>query len=126
MSLLGIDHVLLAMPAGGEAEARAFYGGLLGLSEADKPEPLASRGGCWFGSGRMILHLGVQADFVPAAKAHPALLVDDMDALFERLRAAGVDVTKDEALPGTDRFYARDPFNNRIEFIRNGHGFSQR
>lgn len=126
MSLLGIDHVLLAMPVGGEPQARAFYGGLLGLAEIEKPEPLASRGGCWFGEGPMILHLGVQNDFTPAAKAHPALIAADLDALFDRLRAAGVEVSRDSALPGVARFYARDPFGNRLEFIQDGHGFSQR
>lgn len=125
MDLLGIDHVLLAMPPGGESRARAFYGGLLHLEEVEKPEPLASRGGCWFGSGRMIVHLGVEDGFKPSRKAHPAFIVADLSALSNVLRGAGVDVSQDQTLQDVPRFYANDPFGNRIEFIQDGHGFSQ-
>jgi catechol 2,3-dioxygenase-like lactoylglutathione lyase family enzyme len=125
-SLRGIDHVQLAMPPGAEDAARQFYAGLLLLTEVAKPEPLASRGGCWFEAPGVIVHLGVQADFVPARKAHPAFLVADLEALRERLRQAGVAVVPDDALDGLHRFYAADPFENRLEFIQDGDGFSQR
>src|SRR5205085_7147233 len=99
-----------AMPEGGEAAARAFYGGLLGLRERPKPASLAARGGCWFELGRGELHLGVQNKFRAARKAHPALLVADVDALRQRLVRAGVAIRDDEPLPGYRRFYADDPF----------------
>ena len=126
MRITGIDHVQLAMPPGGEPAARTFYGALLGLREVAKPEPLASRGGCWFEGPGTILHLGVQPDFVPARKAHAALLVADLDACREVLVAAGVDTSDDAALPDTPRLYAHDPFGNRLEFIQQGFGFSER
>jgi catechol 2,3-dioxygenase-like lactoylglutathione lyase family enzyme len=125
MNLTGIDHVQLAMPPGEEAVARAFYAGLLGIDEVEKPEPLRQRGGCWFRTGRTIVHLGVQKDFAPAVKAHPAFLVDDLAALVKRLRNAGMDVMMDDALPIRQRCYVHDPFGNRLEFIQDGHGFSQ-
>jgi catechol 2,3-dioxygenase-like lactoylglutathione lyase family enzyme len=112
-----IDHVQLAMPAGREAVARAFYGGLLGLPEQPKPPHLAARGGCWFESHTVKLHLGVDADFRPARKAHPALLVGDLPALVATLRAAGIEVVDDEPLEGYDRVYAYDPFGNRLELL---------
>jgi catechol 2,3-dioxygenase-like lactoylglutathione lyase family enzyme len=112
-----IDHVQLAMPAGGEDEARRFYGELLGLPEQPKPPHLAVRGGCWFGTGPLQLHLGVEPDFRPAKKAHPALLVRDLPALVDALRRAGVELVDDEPLEGYDRIYAYDPFGNRIELL---------
>jgi catechol 2,3-dioxygenase-like lactoylglutathione lyase family enzyme len=112
-----IDHVQLAMPAGREADARAFYGGLLGLPEQPKPPHLAARGGCWFESETVKVHLGVDADFRPARKAHPALLVRDLPALVATLRAAGVELVDDEPLEGFDRVYASDPFGNRLELL---------
>ena len=117
MALRAIEHVQLAMPAGGEALARGFYMGLLGLEERVKPSALAARGGCWFESSAVKLHLGVEADFRPARKAHPALLVEALDALAERLRAAGCAVRDDELLEGYDRVYVDDPFGNRIELM---------
>jgi catechol 2,3-dioxygenase-like lactoylglutathione lyase family enzyme len=114
--IVGIDHVQLAMPTGREAEARAFYVGLLGLAEVPKPPELAKRGGAWFERGPVRLHLGVEADFRPACKAHPALLVRDLPALAARLRVAGVEVVED-ALEGHDRVYVADPFGNRIELM---------
>ncbi|WP_374526759.1 VOC family protein [Novosphingobium sp.] len=116
--LVALDHVQLAMPAGGEDAARAFYTGLLGLPEVAKPPVLAARGGCWFESAAVKLHLGIEADFRPARKAHPALLVDDLAALGVLLGAAGHPVTPDDALPGTARGYVDDPFGNRIELIQ--------
>ncbi|QXC63495.1 VOC family protein [Aquihabitans sp. G128] len=105
------------MPAGREPEARAFYEGLLGIAEVPKPPHLAARGGCWFEDGALKVHLGVDADFRPARKAHPALEVEDLPALLASLRAAGVPVVDDEPLEGFDRAYADDPFGNRIELL---------
>ena len=116
MEITGIDHVQLAAPPGCEPEARAFYGSLLGLEELPKPEPLASRGGCWFRAGGQELHVGVEDAFVPARKAHPGLVVSDLDALAARLAGQGIGVSWDDAIPGTRRFHAADPFGNRLEF----------
>ena len=101
--LIGIDHVQLAMPTGSEDRAREFYAGLLGLAEVPKPEPLAARGGCWFEAPGVKLHLGVEVDFRAAKKAHPALLVDDLNRLAARLEAAGVPLRWDDELPGVLR-----------------------
>jgi catechol 2,3-dioxygenase-like lactoylglutathione lyase family enzyme len=117
MRVRGIDHVQLAMPAGGEDDARAFYDGVLGLPEKQKPPHLAARGGCWFAADGVELHLGVEDGFRPARKAHPALLVDDLTALVRRLGEAGVEVVEDEPLPGYDRVYVADPFGNRLELL---------
>lgn len=117
MRVRGIDHVQLAMPAGGEDDARAFYDGVLGIPEKPKPPHLAARGGCWFAADGIELHLGVEDGFRPARKAHPALLVDDLTALVRRLGEAGVDVVEDEPLPGYDRVYVADPFGNRLELL---------
>ena len=117
MTVVGIDHVQLAMPAGREDEARAFYSVLLGLPEVPKPADLAKRGGVWFESSEAKIHLGVDREFRPAKKAHPALLVKDLGLLVERLRAAGVAVADDEALAGYDRVYVTDPFGNRLELM---------
>jgi catechol 2,3-dioxygenase-like lactoylglutathione lyase family enzyme len=106
--------VQIAMPAGREAEAREFYSRLLGIPETPKPPELAERGGAWFENGA--IHLGVEADFRPARKAHPALLVRDLRALVERLREAQVDVVEDH-LEGYYRVYVADPFGNRIELM---------
>jgi catechol 2,3-dioxygenase-like lactoylglutathione lyase family enzyme len=115
--VVGIDHVQLAMPPGGEDAARGFYADLLGLSEQPKPAHLAARGGCWFETGAVKVHLGVQGDFRPATKAHPALLVTDLDSLLRTLTAAGVDVVDDDPLEGYARAYVQDPFGNRIELL---------
>ena len=116
VSILGIDHVQVAAPPGCEAEARAFYAGLVGLEELSKPEALRARGGCWFQAGTQELHVGVEEPFVPARKAHPGFVVADLDSLAERLRAEGIAVEPDDAIPGTKRFHAADPFGNRLEF----------
>jgi catechol 2,3-dioxygenase-like lactoylglutathione lyase family enzyme len=116
MTVTGIDHVQVAAPAGCEAEARAFYGALLGLEELPKPEALAARGGCWFRAGDQELHVGVEEPFAPARKAHPGLVVADLDVLAARLSGAEIGVEWDEAIPGTKRFHAADPFGNRLEF----------
>ena len=125
MRIAGLDHVQLAMPRGEEERARAFYAGLLGLSEVTKPEPLASRGGCWFQANHTVVHLGVEEDFAPARKAHPAFLVHDLEAARRELAAAGAPVVSDDTLPGVRRFYTSDPFGNRIELIQGGDGFSE-
>ncbi|HXJ32746.1 MAG TPA: VOC family protein [Candidatus Eisenbacteria bacterium] len=114
--IVGVDHVQLAMPSGREDEARAFYADLLGLPERPKPAALARRGGVWFESGAVRIHLGVEVDFRPARKAHPALLVRDLPLLVKRLRDAGVDVV-DDPLEGYDRVYVSDPFGNRLELM---------
>jgi catechol 2,3-dioxygenase-like lactoylglutathione lyase family enzyme len=112
-----IDHVQLAMPAGEEDRGRAFYGALLGMTELSKPPALAKRGGCWFASESVQIHLGVEVDFRPARKAHPALRCRDYDALVARLLAAGVEVKNDESIPRVRRCHISDPFGNRIELI---------
>ena len=118
MTLRGIDHVQLAIPVGGEGLARPFYAGLLGMTEMPKPEPLASRGGCWFEAPGLKLHLGVETDFRAAKKAHPALLVSDLDTLAASLEAAAVPLHWDHELPGVKRCHVSDPFGNRIELIQ--------
>ena len=117
MTIVGIDHVQLAMPAGREEEARRFYSLLLGIPEARKPDELAKRGGVWFESSQVKIHLGVDQDFRPARKAHPALLVKNLPVLIQRLRNASVAVVDDEPLAGYDRVYVSDPFGNRLELM---------
>jgi catechol 2,3-dioxygenase-like lactoylglutathione lyase family enzyme len=116
--VIRLDHVQLAMPAGREAEAVAFYEGLLGIPHVPKPPHLAVRGGCWFERRELKVHLGVEADFQPATKAHPAFIVDDLRGLARALAAAGCTVTDDEPLAGYDRVYVHDPFGNRIELLQ--------
>jgi catechol 2,3-dioxygenase-like lactoylglutathione lyase family enzyme len=113
----GIDHVQLAAPAGCEEDARRFFGELLGLEELEKPEPLQSRGGVWFRVGMQQLHVGVEPDFSPARKAHPAFSVSDYDELQNRLRAAHVQLAEDDSIPGLRRCYVADPWGNRIELL---------
>ncbi len=125
MEIVGLDHVQIAMPPGGEEAARRFYGELLGLAEIEKPAALQGRGGCWFGNGRVQLHLGIQANFVPATKAHPAFLVRDLAALSATLAAAGFPLKLDESVPERQRGHVFDPFGNRIELIQDGDGFQQ-
>jgi len=118
MTLLALDHIQIAMPAGREAEARAFYAGVLGLDEREKPANLARRGGCWFELGEIKVHLGVDPDFRPAAKAHPAFLASDLALLASKAETAGYKVAADEPLEGYDRLYVYDPFGNRIELMQ--------
>lgn len=115
--ILSIDHIQLAMPAGEEAAAEQFYAGVLGFTPRAKPDYLQGRGGCWFRSNDVDLHLGVDARFTPATKAHPAFLTDDLAALEASLKAAGVEIVLDTQLPGFERFYCSDPFGNRLEFL---------
>jgi catechol-2,3-dioxygenase len=120
MKILGIDHIQLAMPPGGEDVARSFYGHLLDLVEKPKPPDLARRGGVWFENDVVKIHLGIDPNFHSARKAHPALLVSDLDALIKRFRIAGIEV--DEADRAVYyRVYVSDPFGNRIELIDGDH-----
>jgi len=112
-----LHHVQIAAPVGCEAEARRFFGNLLGWREIPKPDHLARRGGVWFELGNAQLHVGVEAEFRPAEKAHPAFEVPDLGELRTRLTEAGVATWEDEPFPGRDRFYTRDPFGNRLEFL---------
>ncbi len=117
MGVTRIEHVQLAMPPGGENLARRFYADILGIAETPKPPHLAKRGGCWFERGELKLHVGVEADFRPARKAHVALLVTELPALRETLRSSGYTLKEDEPLEGYERIYVDDPFGNRIELM---------
>lgn len=115
--MLAIDHVQIAMPVGGEAAARGFFTGLLGLAELPKPADMAARGGCWFAVAALQIHLGAEADFRPAKKAHVALRTDALADLRCKLVAAGHQTHDDTPVDGRARFFTADPFGNRIEFI---------
>ncbi len=119
MSILGLDHVQLAAPPGCEDEARRFFGGVLGLREIEKPPPLAARGGVWFGAGEQQIHIGVEDGFVPASKAHPALLVEPsrIEEMAIRLTRGGAPAIWDDELSPLRRFYTADPWGNRIELV---------
>jgi catechol 2,3-dioxygenase-like lactoylglutathione lyase family enzyme len=117
MAIYAIDHVQLAMPPGEEDRARAFYGGVLGMCETPKPPVLAVRGGVWFEAGAVKVHLGVEQDFRPARKAHPAFLVEGLDALATRCTENGSPISYDEPLAGYRRLHVADPFGNRIELM---------
>ncbi|MFE7432594.1 VOC family protein [Streptomyces tendae] len=115
--ITGLDHVQLAAPPGAEEVLRAFYTGVLGMTEIPKPPVLAARGGCWFQAGTAQLHLGVETGFRPARKAHPGLRVTGIDAYAARLEAHGTPVTWNDDLPGHRRFHCADPVGNRLEFL---------
>ena len=119
MGVIGLDHVQVAAPPGCEADARRYYGAVLGLVEVEKPAALRARGGVWFRCGARQLHVGIEEDFAPARKAHPAIRVaaGELDVLAERLQDAGEQVVWDEALAGVRRFYSQDPWGNRIELL---------
>jgi catechol 2,3-dioxygenase-like lactoylglutathione lyase family enzyme len=117
LAVYALHHVQLAMPAGEEERARAFYGDVLGMDEIAKPLGLEDRGGCWFRAGVVEIHLGVEEPFFPARKAHPGILVEELDTVEQRLRDAGVKIQADGELPGYRRFYAADCFENRLEFL---------
>jgi catechol 2,3-dioxygenase-like lactoylglutathione lyase family enzyme len=116
--IIGIDHVQVAMPAGGEETARRFYAGVLGLDEIAKPSALALRGGLWFACGSQQLHVGAEPYFRPAKKAHPALLVDELDEFLAALTALGIDITPQEPIAGARRAAVADPFGNRVELLQ--------
>lgn len=115
--VLSIDHVQLAIPKDSEDRARVFYRDLLGMKEIPKPEPLARRGGCWFTSGEAQVHLGVEEDFRPAKKAHPALVVEGFDKILAKCEKAGVASKMDAEIDGRRRVHIFDPFGNRLELI---------
>ena len=117
IEIVGIDHVQLSMPPGGEEQARAFYGEVLGLREVEKPAALAGRGGCWFANDRVSIHLGAESGFRPLAKAHPALLVGDLAAARPALQVAGLPTEDDDSGLAVGRCYVRDPFGNRLELV---------
>jgi catechol 2,3-dioxygenase-like lactoylglutathione lyase family enzyme len=120
-----LHHVQVSCPAGGEDAARSFWTGALGLTEVEKPEPLRGRGGCWFrsyderGGVSAEIHVGVESPFTPARKAHPALVVADLDAAADRLREGGhpVDLTERDTFPGYERLHTADPHGNRVELL---------
>jgi catechol 2,3-dioxygenase-like lactoylglutathione lyase family enzyme len=115
--LTRLHHVQVACPAGSEDALRAFYGDVLGMTEVPKPEVMARRGGAWFRAGGVELHLGAEDDFVPDRKGHPGILVDDLDDVAARLTRAEWPLRWDDDFPGFRRFYANDPFGNRMEFL---------
>ncbi len=117
MKVVGIDHVQLAIPPGGEAAARRFYGELLGLREVPKPEAMRARGGLWFEAGTFQIHLGIEPDMRPSLKMHPALVVSDLDAFVARLTAAGCEWKPADELPDVRRGHTKDPAGNRIELV---------
>lgn len=117
MTVVGLHHVQLAMPVGGETTATDFYERLLGIPRVAKPAHLEVRGGCWFEAETVRVHLGVEEDFRPAKKAHPALLVEDLESVRQLLVDEGVEVIDDQPLPGYDRIYTFDPFGNRVELL---------
>lgn len=117
MAIIGLDHIQIAIPADGEDKARGFYGDLLGMHEVPKPENL-SPSGCWFERGGVSLHVGVDPDFTPDRKAHPALLVDDLAALRAKLEVAGCEIRDGKPVEGYSRFFAFDPFGNRVELMQ--------
>jgi len=116
-TFIGIDHVQIAAPAGSEPRARTFFADLLGMTEVLKPVSLRGRGGLWFQCGAQQLHVGIEANFSPAKKAHPAIRVQNLSQLRLRLQQANIEVTEDDSLPGAERFYVNDPFGNRLEFL---------
>lgn len=115
--ILSIDHVQLAMPRGGEEQARSFYRDVLGMKEIPKPEEMAKRGGCWFASGEAQVHLGVEEDFRPAKKAHPALVVEGLNEILAKCEAAKLTIKPDAEIDGRRRVHVFDPFGNRLELI---------
>lgn len=121
-----IDHIQLAMPKGDEEKARAFYSGILGMNEEAKPPILEKQGGCWFSWDSLHIHLGVDAEFSPQKKAHPGFLVSDLMGLSGMLNDNGYPIDWDDSLEGRKRFYTTDCFGNRLEFLKDGDGFSQR
>lgn len=116
----GIDHIQVAAPKGSEAEARRFYGQVLGMVELQKPESLKGRGGCWFSCGSQEVHVGIEEPFSPSKKAHPGFIVEDLAGLQTALSAAGFPVKEDAPIAGRNRIFSEDPFGNRIEFLAFG------
>ncbi|WP_409253775.1 VOC family protein [Bacillus sp. SCS-153A] len=115
--IAGLDHVQLAAPKGSEDKARTFFGEILGLKELEKPPKLQSGGGCWFQCGSQEIHIGVEDDFSPALKAHPAIVVQDIDSLVKRLKKFNLEVKEDTRIEDRKRIFVSDPFGNRVEFL---------
>jgi catechol 2,3-dioxygenase-like lactoylglutathione lyase family enzyme len=114
---IGIDHIQLAAPKDCESDAREFWGKKIGLEEVEKPENLKSRGGCWFKFGNQQIHIGVEEDFLPAKKAHPAFVIRNLAAFKEHLEKKGITTKEDAPIDGRSRFFVSDPFGNRVEFL---------
>ena len=117
MPILALDHVQIAIPVGGENKAREFYSGILGFFEIEKPGPMAGRNSIWFAAGPVSLHLGIEPDFRPAKRAHPALIVDDLDRILGACQRAGLTTKPDTSFNGFRRFHVFDPFGNRLELM---------
>ena len=113
----GIDHIQITSPRGGEDRAREFYGGTLGMKEIPKPENLKGRGGCWFSCGHQEIHISIQEDHIPPKKAHPGLIVTNIEKLRERLISLKMEIKEEPPIEGRTRFFVNDPFGNRIEFL---------
>jgi catechol 2,3-dioxygenase-like lactoylglutathione lyase family enzyme len=118
MAFIAFDHVQLTMPAGSEAQAVAFFVGVLGMEHIPQPEWLRANGGAWFRAGTVELHLGIESDFRPVRKGHPGIVVDDLDVVAKRCEDAGYEVAWDTRYPQFRRFYIRDPFGNRMEIMQ--------
>ena len=116
--LVNVDHVQIAAPPGCDDAARAFYGGVLGLPELPMPEVLRGRASCWFQCGPQEIHIGIEEDFRPARKAHPAFVVTEIAALMEALHARGLEIMEDFSLTDRRRFFVFDPWGNRLEFLQ--------
>ncbi|MFD1778540.1 VOC family protein [Fredinandcohnia salidurans] len=116
-TIKAIDHIQLAAPKGSEDQARHFYSTILGCKEVEKPEALRKNGGVWFAFGTVQIHIGIEDPFGPTKKAHPAFEIENLDALKQHLQTNNVVIIDDNNLPGANRFYAHDPFGNRLEFL---------
>jgi catechol 2,3-dioxygenase-like lactoylglutathione lyase family enzyme len=117
MPIVSLDHVQLAIPVGGEGRAREFYSGILGLSEVEKPAEMAGRNSIWFAAGAANVHLGIELDFHPAKRAHPALVVEGLDEILASCERAGLPTKPDTSFSGFRRFHVFDPFGNRLELM---------
>jgi catechol 2,3-dioxygenase-like lactoylglutathione lyase family enzyme len=115
--LMGIDHIQLAAPKGCESAARDFWGGKIGLEEVQKPESLQGRGGCWFIFGNQQIHIGVEENFQPAKKAHPAFVIKNLSSFKKYIEDQGIKTKEDTPIDGRTRFFVDDPFGNRVEFL---------
>ena len=112
-----IDHVQLAAPRGSEDQARAFFVGVLGLTEIEKPATLNKKGGAWFQLANYQIHIGIEEPFLPARKAHPAFEIENLEGFKDHLSKHQIEFKEDDELPGADRIYLEDPFGNRMEIL---------
>ncbi len=118
MPILSLDHLQVAIPVGGENRAREFYTGILGFTEIEKPAPMAGRSSIWFAAGAVNLHLGIEPEFHPAKRAHPAFVVDDLDEILAACERAGLTTRPDTSFNGFRRVHVLDPFGNRLELMQ--------